>query len=132
MGMLDEVGAFIDANFTATLGTDLFLSGIPDAAPDSSIGMIETSGPAPEFVHESNVAFYEHATFQLMVRDTKYKDARSRMNTLWKLLSGVQNSVLSGTRYLSITPLQTPFDFGDDENHRARVVANFDAFKEVL
>jgi len=130
--MLDDVGAFLVANAIGVLGVDIWKSGIPTDAADDSVGMVETSGPPPELVHESATPFYEHATFQLMVRGLKYKDARTRINTVWKLLTTVRNVTLGTTRYLSITALQTPFDFGDDENHRARLIANFDAFKEVV
>lgn len=131
--LLDEVGTFLQQNAEGTLGTDLFLFEMPPESPDVAVAVIETGGLAPEFIHSNPTRqTYERPTFQVVARDPNPKTARTKAENIYKLLGSVVNTSLSGTRYLRIFPTQSPFRLGRDENDRALIACNYEAFKEVV
>lgn len=132
MALLDEIGALLVANGLGTLGTDLFLSLLPANVASASVVITETGGSAPEYVHESLEASVERPSFQVVVRDTGYANARSKANDIWKLLSKQRNTLLSGVKYLSIRPVQSPFPLGPDENERIQIITNYAVVREVV
>ncbi len=130
--LLDEVGTFLQDNAQGTLGTDLFLFEMPPEAPDVAVAVIETGGLAPEFTHSDPARqVYERPTFQVVSRDPNSETARSKAETIYRLLGSVINATLSGVSYLRIFPTQSPFRLPKDENRRAVVVCNYEAFKKV-
>ncbi len=131
MAMLDDIGALLVANGLGTLGTNLFLSLLPANVADASVVITETGGSGPGYVHETAQASTESPSFQVIVRDNDYGNARSKADSIWKLLSRQRNTLLSGSKYLSIRPIQSPFPLGKDENERLQIIANYAVVKEV-
>lgn len=128
MGLLDEIGAYLEQNAIGKVGTNLFLSKLPPS-PDAAVAVIETGGAGPDYVMGQSQPVYENPTFQVIVRNKSYKIAREKAGRIWDLLGRVSNLPLGGRRYLQIIPLQSPFDLGPDENQREQVVANYEALR---
>ena len=129
--MLDDIGALLVANGLGVIGTNLFLSLLPANVADASVVITETGGSEPGYVHEAIEASTERPSFQVIVRDSDYANARSKANSIWKLLSRQRNTLLSGSKYLSIRPIQSPFPLGGDENERLQIIANYAVVREV-
>lgn len=130
--LLDEIGNFLQTNGIGTVNTNIFLSEMPDQ-PDSCVALYEYQGFPPGFVFGKTIPIYEEPKFQVVVRDVSYAAARLKANNIYKLLVGMGDQVLSGTRYLGIQALESPFadPGGRDAANRAKVLCNYEAQKEV-
>ena len=131
MGLLDDIGTLLVNNGLGTIGTNLFLSLLPANVADASVVIIETGGSEPGYVHETAQASTERPSFQVIVRDSDPETARSKANTIWKLLSKQRNTLINSSKYLSIRPIQSPFPLGRDENERDQIIANYAVVREV-
>ena len=128
--LLDEIGNYLQINGVGTLGTDLFTGLLPDA-PDAAVAIIEYGGTAPTHTLGGGTAKYEQPRVQVVARATTYSAARSKIETIYKLLQAVSNASLSSVRYLSIEAVQSPFLLTRDENARAVLACNFQIVKEL-
>lgn len=131
MAMLDEILGFLQAQGVGTAGADLFASMLPEA-PDAVIAVYEYAGRPAEYVHEQPGPAYEQPRIQIVARASRedYASARDRAMRAYTMLGAVVNQALSGTRYLKITPLQTPFAMQTDKLARPHVGFNCEIFKE--
>ena len=113
MGMIEELGTFVDANSTRfALGTSLFLNLLPDGSTvaPTAAAIIETGGqPAVHTIGGSTRPAWEVARVQVLCRSTSSAIARANADAAWTLLEGVQNQALSGSTYLRVETLQPPF-----------------------
>lgn len=132
MAFLDEIATYVAAGTTSlTVGTNLFKNTIPVGAPDTSVGLYQTAGAAPSFdLSNSTGPVFERPSLQVMSRSTSYVTAESNAQTVYKILAPTRATVLSGTTYLRIDALQSPFNLGTDDNERHQVVCNFNAHKK--
>lgn len=121
--LLDDIGAFLQAEGLGTLGEDFFLSTSPDT-PDTAIVVREYGGEAPVMVHNTPGVAYELPRFQVACRAVDYETARLAAERCYRALARVANQQIGGARYLSIAPLQPPFPIGPDESGREIVVFN--------
>jgi len=128
--LLDDIAIILVGAGLGTTGTDLFLSQMPPT-PDTVVTLYETGGQAPMYTHSSPLQAYERPMFQVIARDPSYVAARNKINSIWKTLGAIKNTSITDAFYLMIMPRQSPFDMGDDENKRSRLVVNFDVVKAV-
>lgn len=130
MTMLLEVATYLDTNIVAlTAGTNLFAGDMPEAPQElvalyenPGITLIETQGGADPAV--------ERPRLQVYVRSTDYATGRALMETVWKALWNVNNVTMTGTRYLHIMALTSPFFLDRDPERRPVFSCNFDVWKE--
>ncbi len=134
--LLDELCYHINTNSTArTLGTNLFKGPMSPNAPDTATFIQEYGGESPELRMGSSTPFYELPRVQIIDRSTDYQKARNKAETWYKLFMGLANTTVkpssgaTGTRYLAITPLQSPFSIGQDANERYQIVCNYECTK---
>lgn len=138
MATLDELVYYIDTNSTVfTAATNLFGAKLPDSAPDSSIVVLESGGIPPADSYGSKPVF-ESPNVQVISRSTAYTTARSRAETIYRLLHSVSGASLSSssgstssTTYLSIQAIQQPFSIGLDSEGRSLISCNFMVRKEL-
>ena len=131
MGMIEEIGAYLEAAGIGTQGTDLFLNGLPPD-PDAAVAIQEYGGEAPVFVHGTAGVSEERRRFQMTARAATVAAAMSQAQAGHALLCAIRNQALGGTTwYVGIYPLQSPWPLGKDENGRARVVCNYRVEKAV-
>ncbi len=134
--ILDDIASHIIANSTLTLGGTsgtLALTRMLDSQPDQVTVLYETGGAAPEHsfsTGDGSEAVYEKPSIQALTRSGSYQGARRQAETVYTVLDGAQGTI-GGTRYLSISALQSPFSIGTDEQGRHLVSVNFEVKKEV-
>lgn len=129
MGLIESIGQFIEDEGLGVQGTDLFIGDMPQDAPDTATAVVETSGTEPKFSHDINGVNYEEPSFQIYNRAEAYATARSKGESIWIALNKQVNVTLSGSFFLRIAAVQSPFSIGRDLNHRAQIVANYNARK---
>jgi hypothetical protein len=127
--LLNEIASFLEVNGLGIRGTDLFAGEIPAHAPQTVVGLLETGGGPPQFVHSQSQRLAEAPSFQVMVRSADYEAARERCEAIVRILT-VRNQTLSGVLYHWIVPVQSPIDLGRDGNELHKVACNFDVMKE--
>lgn len=126
--IVDEVATYLEDQGLGDLGTDLFRWSMPDA-PDECVAVYEYAGEQPVRVHDIAAIAQEQPRVQIVVRSATASAGRQRAEDIYRRLSLVKNTDLSGTRYLSIEPLQNPFFLERDQNDRPKFVFNCQAVK---
>lgn len=133
MGMVEEVSAYLAAQIPATftVGTNLFLNFLPDE-PATAAAIFETPGRAPDDTF-GQAAAIEMPRFQLVTRssgdNTGPTIARANIDAAWLKLHGVANQTLSGSTYLRISAVQSPFLLDRDPRGRVEFAANFEVLR---
>ena len=120
------------------LGTTLFLGGLPVDAPnittvDAITALVETPGFPAEYVHDVVMPFRETPVVQILTRGapmTMPAHGHGRRTSGWHSGS-IRNQVLSGTFYLGVVPIQSPFKIRDDDYARPIMTAQFKIDKAV-
>lgn len=127
--MLDEVGTFLQsAGLSLTLGTNLFLSLLPET-PNDCTAIYEVAGIPPAIVMSTDLPGIDQPRLQVVTRSTSYSTARTKADTIWKALLGVRDETLSGVYYLAINALDSPSPTARDHVQRERIMANFQVWK---
>ena len=126
--LLPEIGTYLDAQTSLTLGTNLMLSRLPDT-PDVCVALFEYSGRLPQHTFGTNSA-WELPRFQVQIRDDDYATARTMAQTCYNALT-FTNQTLTGVRYMRCEPLQSPFLLRRDENERVILIFNCEAWKDL-
>ena len=129
--LLDEIGTFLQTNSIGTLGTDLFEGFMPDT-PDACVAILEYPGSPGEYTFGGATgAILEKPRIQVMVRNTSFPAAQTKMAAIYALLDAVTRQTLSGTQYHRIQALQPHFGMPRDINLRYIRACNFEATKDV-
>ena len=122
--MLKEIGTHLQSQGIGTLGTNLFLGLMPDQ-PDNCIALFEYAGSPPD-LHWSG----EYPGLQVRVRDKSYPAGRAKIEQIVRILHGLHETVLDGTRYLLIKARGSPEVLKRDANNRVELFVNFEIIKE--
>jgi hypothetical protein len=135
--ILDELAKYLQDNGIGTVGTNIFKSYSPNK-PDSALIIYETGGDRPQDTFGStNVAAWENPRIQIVSRSTEYQTARNTAEDAYKTLIGIANQTIkanvadSGSFYLRVSAMQSPFRLGIDQNSRNLVACNFDVMKTL-
>jgi hypothetical protein len=118
-----------------TAGTNVFAIPFPEstAVADRAVCVIEYPGEAPEHAAGASLSapLYERPRFQVVVRDatSAAQACRDLAESVYRLLDGLADTTLSGTRYMQVRALQSPFYLSIDGQHRHRFVCNYAAEK---
>jgi hypothetical protein len=126
--LLPEIGSRLVSQVSLVLGINLFLSRLPDT-PNVLVALFEYSGREPARTFGDGTA-WEKPRFQVQVRDDDYATARLTAQSCYNALE-FWETTLSGVRYLSCLPLQSPFLLRRDDNERVIIVFNCEVEKEV-
>lgn len=124
--ILEAVGNYLVAQGQGTLGTNLFLSRMPET-PDACVCIYEGEGGMPEFTMGSTIL--DNPAIQIIVRGTRedYVTARDKAQTIRLLLASVANQTLSGVTVLRIAPIGSVLPMGLDKNDRPMISTNYRA-----
>ncbi|MEN6605910.1 MAG: minor capsid protein [Bryobacteraceae bacterium] len=131
---LTEIATYLASLGIGTLQVDLFTHFMPPA-PDFCITVYAYGGrTSPDVwkMGESHVQ-REYPRIHVEVRGVA-EDAdtpEAKIKDIYRLLSMTAPTLLSGTQYWTITPLQPPFPVKKDDNQRYIFACNFEIFKEV-
>jgi len=127
--LLSEIALYLEIQGLAVRGQSVWAGEIPVDAPPTAIALYETGGGPPQFVHNQNQRRVENAGVQVIVRAPDYEVGREKAEAIVRALT-FRDRILSGVRYLSMVPVQSPIDIGRDGNERHRLSVNFDVMKE--
>lgn len=126
--LLDDVGTFVASAANLTLGTNLFLSLMPDQ-PDDCTVIYEFTGMAPAYSMGRDLPAIEMPRIQVVCRSTSYSSARTRIDSIWQALQGIRDETLTATTYLAFTALGSPEPLARDASQRERIGATFQVWK---
>lgn len=129
---LQEVRTFLLAAGIGLTAAAVKLGVMPDK-PDVMTTLLEYPGPQDDAGFGSAGSRYEHPRMQIVVRGAPddYQAARLQAEKIRQALAGVQGQTLSGTLYLMVKPLTSPFPMGEDVNKRPRIACNYQVDKEL-
>ena len=79
------------------------------------------------YVHDVVPPSRESNVVQILVRGAPYDYATARAwaQQIWVALGSIRNQALSGTYYLGVQPLQSPFKLRDDDYSRPILTGQF-------
>ena len=131
MALLDDIGGYVEDNTAFALGTDLYLSLLPES-PDNGIVILENTGVAPIFTQGSNnLPKMERPEIQVLVRNTSYSTGRANAETIYRLLTQVTNATINGNLYQRIEAIASPALMERDLNRRVLFTTNFNVIREL-
>lgn len=128
--VLEAIGNYIDTNSaTLTLGTNLFLSRMPET-PNLCVAVFEYEGLPPIENFGNNAYSISRPSIQVMCRAEKddYVTARDLAETLRALIASISNTTLSSIGILRISSMGSIMPLGVDELERHVIVFNMDCF----
>jgi hypothetical protein len=125
--ILDEVGAFLEAEGVGIIGQTLFLGSMPQDEPgtgsqDAIMAVIEI--PSRPVLRNHDKALLELPRLQIQTRGAPYSYpvARQKAQDAWEALEAVTNQVLSGVTYLRIETQRSPYWLRTDDMNRPHLV----------
>ncbi len=113
----------------------LFINKHPEGQPDTSVALFESGGAGSQYTYEGIKV--ENPTIQIISRSMSYETARDNAEHIFGILAAVTNQSIAKTTaggttpYVTITPLQSPADIGQDAAARSLVTANYSIQKEL-
>lgn len=122
--LLNDIGTYLQAQGVGSVGTDMFLSLMPDQ-PDNCVVLFEYAGSPPD-LHWPG----EYPGLQVRVRYKTYAAGRTKIGQIMQLLHGLHEKDLSGTRYLLIKARGCPEVLKRDGSNRIEWFINFEIIKE--
>lgn len=110
MSAIEDIAAYLQAEGIAAIGTDLFMSRMPDQ-PERCINIVEyDNGASPELVMQGGVPVLTLG-LQTTVRGVKTDSVpavRTRAMTVWNTLNAVVDMTIGGTYFQAISPVGVP------------------------
>ncbi len=131
--ILEAIGTYIDDNnATLTLGTNLFLTKMPDT-PDLCACVYEYQGIAPIETFGATAFQVDRPSVQIAVRAGRddYPTARDLADTLRTLVAGMLNVTVGGVTVMRVSSSGSLYPLGADQLDRPRVVFNLDCHVDV-
>ena len=132
--LLDDTATYLAANSTRlTVGVNLTKSFMHED-PNTITTLYETGGvfPTHTFTTSTGTRLHENPGLQVISRSTSYETARNTAQDVFTILDNVAGSNLptaTGTFYVTIDAVQSPFLIDRDSNDRFRVGVNFTVSK---
>lgn len=131
MGMLEDIGGYVDTNTSLTLGTDLFLGVLPDA-PSNCVALFENGGVSGLYtLGTDNLPKLERPQLQFIVRNASYATGRNLAETLYRLITQITNQTINGNLYLRIEAVSVPDVMDRDQSKRVLFTCNFDVVRDT-
>lgn len=101
---------------------DIFRDLMPDD-PVIAMSLHGDAGELPEVTFDGK--WILHPGLQVQVRDTDSDAARARLDAARTALTGVENTTISGVKYLGVKAMQEPMPLGTDESGAFIIAQNF-------
>jgi len=133
--LLDDIVDYLSSAASATFPAGTIRAGLLQPDPDVQTAIYETGGQSP--VHAMNPlpgkAVIERPRIQVVCRagTFDYAIARSTAHVAFKLLDGLPDRLINGTRYKWGSAVQSPFLMGRDDAGRVLISCNYDIIKEL-
>jgi len=124
MGRLPEDMMLLLEN--AGMSTGKLYSNDMPSKPNEIVFIDPSASLSPLEVHSGNPI--RRPGFQVICRSTRWETADDNAHIAWAALK-VYNTVVNGTKYLAIVPIQEPMNLGKDDNERRLVGFNVQVSK---
>lgn len=114
------------ATYYAGLGHTSIYQGINTVLPTDDgplISLVLTGGTSPDYVQNQVEAGYRHPAARICVHAKLSSVGREKIEELWTKAT-IRNTTIDGTRYVSIRPLQDPYELGPDRQNRSQFAFN--------
>lgn len=123
MTFIEQVATYLQAGGIGTLGTNLFISNLPDSV-DSCVAVFDTGGMTPDIYLPT-----KEPTFQVLVRSTTYDLGKAKIDAIRALLHRNFNvTLVVGQTYVySILALSEGGHIGQNERGLDEFSMNFKA-----
>lgn len=125
MSVLEALGDWAESEGLGTLGSDLFLSRMPDS-PDACVTIYEYDGGTPvEVLGPLGIAL-DRVRIQFVGRSARddYPQVRDKMLDIRTAVAGLYSTVVSGVSILRARPLGYLNQMGYDAENRWKVTLN--------
>ena len=132
--LLDDTATYLEANTTRlTVGVNLTKSFMHES-PNTITTLYESAGvfPTHVFTTSTGTRLHENPGLQAVSRSTSYQTARNTAEDVFTILdnvAGVNLPTATGTFYVTIDAVQSPFLIDRDSNDRFRIGVNFTVSK---
>ncbi len=123
------------ASGSSSTAIPLWMNRHPSGEADTSVALFESGGSGVMYDYQG--ISFERPTVQVVARSSSYVIARDNAEHIFSLLGSVTNQVIAKTTaggttpYLTVTPIQSPSEMGQDAERRTLITCNFQAEKEV-
>ncbi len=123
MTFIEQVATYLQAGGIGTLGTNLFISNLPDSV-DSCVAVFDTGGMTPDIYLPT-----KEPTFQVLVRSTTYDLGKAKIDAIRALLHRNFNvTLVVGQTYVySILAMSEGGHIGQNERGLDEFSMNFKA-----
>lgn len=137
MGAVEDINTYLASTAgggtLGTEGTSIFEFAVVETT-GRAVFTFEYPGAPPSQGYGSSGVFIENQRVQVLCRSTKpsvgaiaeTNGARGLAHHVMRKLNRVVNTTLSGTTYLRIEPLQSPFFLDRDETGRVLFACNYE------
>lgn len=122
--MAEDIAFYLEAQGLGDTKKDIFVGLMPDQ-PDNCIALFEYAGNPPDLHWDG-----EYPGLQVRVRNKSYAVGRAKIENIVRVLHGLHETVLGGTRYLLVKARGSPEVLKRDENNRIEFFINFEIIKE--
>ena len=131
--ILDDVATYLESNSTRLNRSNLTRGFMPEN-PSTVATVFETGGYTPIHFYSTGTQTraYERPGLMIHTRSTDQQTARTFAEVVFTILDGVHDRGLpttTGTHYVEIGAVQSPFLVGRDQNDRYIFSVNFDVTK---
>jgi hypothetical protein len=125
--ILEALGNYLVSQGQGTLGTNLFLTVMPES-PNACVAVFENAGGRPTMTMGSAPWAIDRPLIQVICRGNKsdYLSARDKAETIRALLGAITDQTLSGINIMRMESQGSVIPMGEDENQRPMVSINFD------
>lgn len=127
--VLDDLSDFLTSGGISTTKYKGFLP----PTPDEALLLVATGGfsAVHAFSAVAGAAVEERPTVQITRRSPVPARAAIEMNVIYRMLDGMGDRSINGTRYFWVEAMQPPFPLGEDDSQRSLVVCNFRIHKAM-
>lgn len=125
----EEIARYLAEQGVGTVGVNLFAGGMPDQ-PDEALAVIPYYGRQPQLERGATPDVgIEYPRAQILARANHPRRALELAERPYRVLARLANRRLSGTWYVGVVPLQSPYSVGRDEAGRYLAGFNIEAMK---
>lgn len=132
--LLDDIADYLSSGGIGTVGTSIFKGVAPDT-PDACTVVYETGGMGTVHAmgNSAGQAVLEQPRVQVVCRASAedYEAARLKAHSVFKLMDGLPERLINGTKYHWGQSVHSPHLLGRDESGRVLITCSFDIKKAL-
>ena len=114
-----------DTSLGLTLGTDLFISRMPNQ-PDDCVVVYDNPGGAPMLTYKKATSNYYYSSVSVRIRNVTYSAGWTQMFDILEFLHASSQDVVGTTYYALIKAMNDPQVLHWDDNDRVLMFVNFE------